>query len=49
MPWHKHNDAEDIANSHAFGGIRSYSLLALLGGITTWLDSILATNVWKIL
>jgi uncharacterized membrane protein (DUF4010 family) len=31
-----------------FGGIRSYALLALLGGIATWLDISSGTDLWKI-
>lgn len=31
-----------------FGGIRSYALLSLLGGIATWLDISSGTDLWKI-
>ncbi|MBC7503916.1 DUF4010 domain-containing protein [Candidatus Gracilibacteria bacterium] len=31
-----------------FGGIRSYALLALLGALTTWLDTIFSSDIWKI-
>jgi len=32
-----------------FGGIRSYALLALLGAITTWLDTVTQSEIWKFL
>jgi uncharacterized membrane protein (DUF4010 family) len=31
-----------------FGGIRSYALLSFLGAITTWMDMIMGTDIWKI-
>ena len=32
-----------------FGGIRSYALLALLGAIATWLDTVTQSEIWKFL
>jgi uncharacterized membrane protein (DUF4010 family) len=35
--------------AHGFGGIRSYALLALLGAIMSWMDTMAHTQFWTII
>ena len=38
-----------IGGAAGFGGIRSYALLSLLGALTTWMDTMMGGNIWKII
>jgi uncharacterized membrane protein (DUF4010 family) len=44
MPW----NGSKVGWASGFGGIRSYALLALLGAMANWMDSVMGTgNLWK--
>ncbi len=48
MPWSKQKWVWVQWNTSGFGGIRTYALLAFFGAISTWMDMIFHTDMWKI-